>query len=920
MHQKPNLNINQAQLDHCMLETPSQAKKNQHKRLVTVHIPEPEQIGVKRPVSDNNDSIRTPRANDGSSASSKRNLFEAFNNAAEIHIEHMLDYEQYISDDNADDSDAEAHRGEYLSDDEEDNNQYFPDLWTGYMDLRPPSKVCQKYNARMWNEERNNKSSKNNIPTFIMCCKDGQVKLPAEKCPPPFLASLLSGGENFYHFRLNIRTYNSLFQFTSIGGKIDHKINNGGGPYCFKLNDQNYHLIGSLKPKDGQPAKFCQLYVYDTKNEIENRMNAVLGSEVLDPDIIEGLLKMLNENNQLAEGYHYARDRINLGETDNFSLLLVSSKSASGRKNQVGPSNEAAALVVGDSDDTCPFRDIVVQTKQMYLKRIYVTCKHFKQLQYPLLFPYDDGFHLDIPLHNKKPKVPDENVSDLHPDETQHRTTVTMREYYAYKLMIPLEEGNFSHCMNLHLGGRLWQQFVVDAFAAVEQYRLDWIRAHQNIIMSDLYKSIRDLVSKGDTNPSTKGKNVILPATHTGSQRFMIQYFKDSLAIYHTIGHPSLFLTMMCNTQWPEIKSMMKIFPGVDVADKPDVTARVFKFNAHTFFDDCGFPVYRRRRTGLTVTKKGVELDNQYVVPYNRDLLVRFHCHINLEVCNSSRSLKYLFKYCLKGHDTATMILRKKQQGNEENTSSSKPKSNDEIKNFLDGRYICASEAAWRLLGFDIHHRFPTVERLPVHLEGENSVSFKQHENLQDVAEKAKKRFSKLEGWFQANKNIPEARQFTYHQFPHNFTWKQDQNRWKIRERGTVFGRLSDVHASSGETFYLRMILMHIKGATSFKDLVTVNGIVYNTYKEACDALGLLKDDKQWDVAMTENFNHAMLFQLRQLFVFILSNNQVADPLKLWQHHWKAMTDDVLYSRHKFFGNVNLQLSESDIQNITLIG
>ncbi|KAL8111935.1 hypothetical protein AgCh_019584 [Apium graveolens] len=456
-----------------MLETPSQAKKNQRKRRVTVHIPEPEQIGVKKPVwfpasHDNNDSIRTPRANDGSSVSGKRNLFEVFNDVDEIQIEHMSDYEQYISDDNADDSDAE-------------------DLWTGYMDLGPPSKVCQKCNAQMWNEERNNKSSKNSIPTFTMCCKDGQVKLPAEKCPPPFLTSLLSGGEKFDHFRLNIRTYNFLFQFTSIGGKIDRKINNRGGPYCFKLNGQNYHLIGSLKLKDGQPVKFCQLYVYDTENEIENRLNAVPGSEVLDPDIVEGLLKMLDENNQLAEGFRYARDRINLGETDNFSLLLVSSKSASGRKNQVGPSNEVATLVVGDSDDTCPFRDIVVQTKQMYLKRIYVTCKHFMQLQYPLLFPYDDdGFHLDIPLHSKKPKVSDENVSDLHPDETQHRTTVTMREYYAYKLMIRPEEG-----MNLHLGGRLWQQFTVDAFAAVEQYRLDWIRAHQNIIMSDLYKSIR---------------------------------------------------------------------------------------------------------------------------------------------------------------------------------------------------------------------------------------------------------------------------------------------------------------------------------------------------------------------------------------------------------------------------------------------
>lgn len=69
------------------------------------------------------------------------------------------------------------------------------------MDLGPPSKICQKCNARMWNEERNNKSSKNSPPTFSICYKDGQVKLPAEKNPPPFLASLLNGGEKSSHFK-----------------------------------------------------------------------------------------------------------------------------------------------------------------------------------------------------------------------------------------------------------------------------------------------------------------------------------------------------------------------------------------------------------------------------------------------------------------------------------------------------------------------------------------------------------------------------------------------------------------------------------------------------------------------------------------------------------------------------------------------
>lgn len=109
--------------------------------------------------------------------------------------------------------------------------------------------------------------------------------------------------------------------------------------------------------------------------------------------------------------------------------------------------------------------------------------------------------------------------------------------------------------------------------------------------------------------------------------------------------------------------------------------------------------MYRRRRTGTTVERKGVTLDNQYVVPYNRDLLVRFHCHINLEVCNSSRSLKYLFKYCLKGHDIATI---KRNVGASTSTSETKEKPVDEVSNYLDGRYVCDVEAAWRLFGFHI--------------------------------------------------------------------------------------------------------------------------------------------------------------------------------------------------------------------------
>lgn len=346
----------------------------------------------------------------------------------------------------------------------------------------------------------------------------------------------------------------------------------------------------------------------------------------------------------------------------------------------------------------------------------------------------------------------------------------------------------------------------------------------------------------------------------------------------------------------------------------------MFRYNGHTFFDDQGFPVYRRRKMNLTVEKKNILLDNQFVVPYNRGLLVRFQCHINLEVCNNSRSLKYLFKYCLKGHDTATMLLRKKKNNSERGVSNNKDKPFNEIKHYLDERYVCASEAAWRLFGFDVHYRTPAVERLPVHVEGGKSVTFKTCDDLEEVADKASNKKSKLEAWFIANQTFPEARDLTYMDFPRYFTWQPGPGKWKRRERGSVIGRMIDVHTSSGDVFYLRMILMRNRGATSFKDLRTVDGQVYESYKEACLALGLLKDDNQWHFAIEENSYSAMPHQIRALFVHILTNCPVSDPLTLWKRHWQCMSEDLLYFRRKLTRNDSLHLSQSQLENYTLAG
>jgi hypothetical protein len=70
----------------------------------------------------------------------------------------------------------------------------------------------------------------------------------------------------------HIRQYNCLFAFISMGAHIDDSVNDGRGLPIFKIFGQVHHRIGSLLPSDGSSPQFIQLYIYDTVNEVRNRM------------------------------------------------------------------------------------------------------------------------------------------------------------------------------------------------------------------------------------------------------------------------------------------------------------------------------------------------------------------------------------------------------------------------------------------------------------------------------------------------------------------------------------------------------------------------------------------------------------------------------------------------------------------------
>jgi hypothetical protein len=144
------------------------------------------------------------------------------------------------------------------------------------------------------------------------------------------------------------------------------------------------------------------------------------------------------------------------------------------------------------------------------------------------------------------------------------------------------------------------------------------------------------------------------------------------------------------------------------------------KFQFETVTDVNGYPIYRRRDTGHIVLVHGIKLDNCWVVPHNVYLSTKYNAHINVEVYDNICAVKYLFKYVYKGHDCATVEISRQS----DNATEGNVVKVDEIKKYFDCRYVCASEAAWLIFKFDIHERFPIIERLQYHLPNQQMVLF----------------------------------------------------------------------------------------------------------------------------------------------------------------------------------------------------
>ncbi|GJV81684.1 DNA helicase [Tanacetum coccineum] len=461
---------------------------------------------------------------------------------------------------------------------------------------------------------------------------------------------------------------------------------------------------------------------------------------------------------------------------------------------------------------------------------------------FPLLFIYGQpGYHTELTLKSA--------------NGVGRGKRPTMLAYYRYQLHFKLQQYDL-----LFRGGRLFQQYVVGVFCAVEQKRLDYIRKKQNDIRSDYLSGLR----------SSK------PVCHV---------FIDALAIFRKLGNPQFFIIFTCNVNWPKIKRFMSKYPHLTASDRAYVVCRVFeqkiqaliaflkeerifgdvtgvlytselpdpridpegynvvsemmvygpciaasvkapcmkgdkcskkfpkKFNQKTFFDENGHVHYQRRDTSVSTTRNEFQLDNSYVVPYNRNLLLAFQTHINVEYCGWSMLIKYMFKYISKGTDR--VFTRMSRPIGESSTVATPSRQViDEIQNYVEGRFICAHEAYRRILKFDIHRREPTVHILAMHLEDMQRITFRDQDRLKSVIDLPRKKSTTLIEWFAFNEaNEVVKSHISYLEFPSEFVWYSDRKSWSSRKTSkSSIGRLA----------------------------------------AACQALSLLGDDKEWDIAFED--------------------------------------------------------------------
>ena len=314
-----------------------------------------------------------------------------------------------------------------------------------------------------------------------------------------------------------------------------------------------------------------------------------------------------------------------------------------------------------------------------------------------------------------------------------------------------------------------------------------------------------------------------------------------------------------------------------------------------------GFPKDLQPSTTLNnhgrVCYKRIREDDRYVVSYMPFLSRLLDCHVNVDICFTVNVFMYLYKYLFKGPDRTLFNITSDE-------------FHDETVDYIDARYLSASEAAWRILEYNISRKEPAVKVLSIHLPDQHLSQMYRTNNSQSAA-------TTLLCYF-GRPRIPALETLLYTEYYEKYCLypiSSDSSRTsahirpddlleipdqpfpqqiiQAQSRGEVVARIRTVPPRVGELFYLRALLLH-KHTFSFEGLRSVGNTTYTTFQEAAAALGLFQNSNEADLALAEAIeNFASSHQLRFLFCQLLLNFPT-NAITLFDRHQEQLMADYL--------------------------
>ncbi len=280
------------------------------------------------------------------------------------------------------------------------------------------------------------------------------------------------------------------------------------------------------------------------------------------------------------------------------------------------------------------------------------------------------------------------------------------------------------------------------------------------------------------------------------------------------------------------------------------------------------------------------KVDNFWVVAYNPKLMHMFHCHMNVDLSVSRvGGIKNLLKVVFQGSGRVAMeIVEETGRYNA-------------IQQFKDARNVSASEAAWRILAFDIVDNEPPVHRLKVHAAGHHTVYFREGEETAAALREPQSQYQ-----------VSCAIHVRCDDFPRLFTWVRSDKLCKPRARfrrrrargagsssagaavpseynfevfrETIVGRIYTVSPREGERYVLRLLLLLFIGSKSFSDMGTVDGEVHSLFRQPRSRRRLLADHAAWRRVLRESFASESV-PLSQVSATVLAYCEPSDQLSL---------------------------------------